>query len=288
MSEEVSSSPESPLEKVLKQVKDIAVLPQVVFKIMESTASTDASASELERSIQVDPGFSAKVLSMANSAYFALPKGVTSIRDAVAFLGFRTVRTIAMNAGVFDMFVGKNDKESLRRREWWRHSLDTAAAARYIATRVQGVNPEEAYAAGLLHLIGKTVLDRSNPEVYSMVMMAIEKGIADRLVETHFFGCNHVEVSMAVCNQWGLPIELSAATNYVSEAAGLDNDSLRACVAIGHVLAGLSAEFAVGVEGADLSVLFPAWALDTVDLRDSINDWVTQGTSIVAESQKAA
>ncbi|HXH59835.1 MAG TPA: HDOD domain-containing protein, partial [Fimbriimonadaceae bacterium] len=114
------------VEIVLASTKEVAVLPQVVYKIMEMTSSTDSSAAMLERAIIIDPGFSTKILTQANSAYYALPRKVTSIKEAVAFLGFRAVRQLAMAVGVFDLFLGKTDAESIRRRGWWRHSLDTA------------------------------------------------------------------------------------------------------------------------------------------------------------------
>ncbi len=109
-----------PIDRILSQCGDVAVLPQVVFKIMEMTGDDSSSAHALERAIVVDPGFSIKLLAQANSAYYSLPKKVTSIKEAIMFVGFKSVRQLAMAVGVFDMFVGKTDKDSLRRRGWWR------------------------------------------------------------------------------------------------------------------------------------------------------------------------
>ena len=221
--------PENPVDKIVSQVKDVAVLPQVVFKIMETTGNTETSPAELERDIIVDPGFSAKVLAMANSAHFALPKRVTSIRDAIAFLGLKQVRQLAMHAGVFDLFVGKTDKESLRRRAWWRHSLDTAVCAKWMAGQLRGLNPEEAYAAGLLHLIGKTIMDRSDPEMYSMVMMASEKAVPTLIAEKHFFGCNHVAVGAAICANRNKPT-CGPASRLDTRSPNLQRTEFRATV----------------------------------------------------------
>jgi HD-like signal output (HDOD) protein len=145
------------IEKVISRTREVAVLPQVVYKIMEMTASTDSSASLLEKAIVIDPGFSAKILTQANSAYYALPRKVTSIKEAVAFLGFRSVRQLAMAVGVFDLFVGKTDRESMRRRGWWRHSLDTAVCCRLVATKLGLRNADEAYTVGAAPLHRKDV-----------------------------------------------------------------------------------------------------------------------------------
>lgn len=283
---ETDTSNENMLEQILAQVKDLAVLPQVVFKIMESTANTDTSAIDLERNIQVDPGFSTKVLQMANSAYFALPRRITSIRDAVQFLGFKAVRQIAMSAGVFDLFVGKTDKESLRRRAWWRHSLDSANCAKWIAGHYHSLNAEEAYTAGLLHLIGKTIMDRFDSERYNVVLAGMEQGIPELFAESHFFGCNHSEVAYRICLQWGLPEELCEAVGYAEAPQNVDGATTKACVAVGHVIADLATHGRP--EGTDLNSLFPVWATSSLGMTEHISDWVDTGIAAIAAANRAA
>ncbi|MBL8087616.1 MAG: HDOD domain-containing protein [Chthonomonas sp.] len=280
-----NDSTAAPLETILAGVKDVAVLPQVVFKIMEGTSSTDTSANELERNIIIDPGFSAKVLSMANSAYFALPRRITSIKDAVQFLGFKTVRQIAMNAGVFDLFVGKTDRESMRRRTWWRHSLDTANCGRWIAGHYASLPPEEAYTAGLLHLIGKTILDRSNSEQYNLVETGIAQGIPDFAVEKHLFGCSHVEVTVGVCGQWGLPTDLLHGVEYSEPTAPDFGPSVRACVAVAHCIAGLAT--AGKPADVDMRSLFPDWAVESLNIADNLEQWVDSGIAAIAAANRA-
>ena len=168
-------SHENPVDQVLAKTKDIAVLPHVVFKIMELSGSDETSLATLERTILVDPGFSAKILTVANSAHYALPKRCSSIREAVMFIGLRQVRQICMTVGLLDTFMGRTDKESMRKRGWWRMSVDTAMCAKSIAAVVQGVDPDTAYSCGLLHLIGKTILDRYNPSEYSKVEMTTRR-----------------------------------------------------------------------------------------------------------------
>ncbi|MBS1705783.1 MAG: HDOD domain-containing protein [Armatimonadetes bacterium] len=276
---------EDPVAHIVSTAKDVAVLPQVVFKILENTGSTEISAGELEKCIVVDPGFSAKVLAMANSAFFALPKRVTSIKEAIAFLGFKQVRTLAMNAGVFDLFVGKTDRESLRRRAWWRHSLDTANCSKWIAGHFHKLNPDEAYAAGLLHLIGRTIMDRSDPELYTTVMAAVDKGVPDLLSERHFFFCDHVDITEAVCCKWGLPSELVSAVCYSRPPKSDEDGFLRACVAVSHVIAGM----AINGVGDDrpLSDHFFGWSLEFLNITSNLKEWVDAGIAAIASAQHA-
>ena len=136
MSAPFLSEPNRSIDKLIQRIDEIAVLPHVVYKVLEQSASTDTAASELERTIVVDPGFSTRLLTLANSAFYGLPKKVTSIRDAVTFLGYKQIRQLAMTVGFFDMFVGKNDRESLRRRAGLRLSIDTVICCRLLAGEI--------------------------------------------------------------------------------------------------------------------------------------------------------
>ncbi|MGV3617111.1 MAG: HDOD domain-containing protein [Fimbriimonas sp.] len=266
------------LAALLERVDGLAVLPHVVFKVLEISGSAESPAVEMERAIIVDPGFSSKVLVLANSASFGLPKKVVSIREAVMFLGFRTVRNLAMTVGTFDMFVGKNDKESLRRRAWWRHSVDAAVACRYIAKRVRLGEGDEAYTCGLLHLIGKTLLDRSGGKEYDLVVKLVDMGATERQAERAVYGCDHIEVAVGACTKWGLPPSLIAGLRYADHSPPDAADAkIRACTALGTVLA---ARARSGAEGGEL----PEWAL--IALRVTGVDEFSQSTmAAVVEAQ---
>src|SRR5438046_9985884 len=92
------------VQAILSRVSEIAALPQVVYKIIELTGTTMTAVQEIDNAISIDPGFSSKVLMLANSAYYALPRKLTSIREAATFLGFKTIRQLAMTLGTLDMF----------------------------------------------------------------------------------------------------------------------------------------------------------------------------------------
>jgi HD-like signal output (HDOD) protein len=256
-----SSKPaENPVDKVLAKVGDVAVLPQVVCQVLEFTGNEDAGTQQLVKVITVDPGFSAKILAQANSVFYALPRKVTSIHEALMFLGFKQIRQLAMAVGVFDLFVGKNDKESLRRRTWWKHSIDTAACCRAISMPLIDVNPDDAYTCGLLHLIGKTLLDRFDPDQYSRVQGVVDQGAPDVLAERAVFGCDHIAVGHAASVKWGFPDSLSRGLDYFtpSDQTGPDH-ALRACVAIGSRLVRLAH---AGVAPQEVRPeMLPSWPL---------------------------
>lgn len=275
--------PSAALARILDKNAELAALPQVIFKIMEITGSEVGSAAELEKAIVVDPAFSAKILALANSAHFALPKKVASIKDAVMFIGLRQVRQTAMAVGVFDMFLGKTDKESMRRRAWWRHSVDTALAARGIASLIPGIEENEAYTCGLLHLIGKSVLDRSNPYEFEKVMALRDKGVNPWQAEIAVFGCDHRDVAMASAQKWGFPESLVKGLAYYSRPGDPDDlGDLRAVIAMGTAIAAVSREGRSREQTADF--IWETWASERLGISKEMADtFISKGMAAIAE-----
>lgn len=244
--------------EILARVRELAVLPHVVYRVMELSATTESSASSIEKAIVVDPGFSSKLLRVVNSSYYALPRKITSIREALVFLGFKAVREIAMTVGVYDMFIGKTDRESLRRRAWWRHSVDTAVASKYLVQQLKRFDPENAYTCGLLHIIGKTLLDRFGGRDYEAVNVLVQQGKTTPQAERMVFGCDHEVVAVAAAEKWGFPAELIAGLRYLGDA-GPDQPHREYGAVV--ALASAIAEYAVTGAGErdDVSSLFPTW-----------------------------
>ncbi len=267
------------LSTLIGRVSELAVLPHVVFRVLEISNQEDAPNSAMEAAITIDPGFTTKVLTMANSAAYGLPRRVTSVKEAIMFLGVRTVRSIAMTVGVFDLFAGKNDTESLRRRSWWRHSVDSAICAKWLASKHRLPNPEEAYTCGLLHNIGKTLLDKFGAKDYTQVTVIIDLGVDVLLAEDQIYGCHHTDVSVETARKWGLPDSLLYGLDYrTPPESGDEFGWLRACTALASQISIAARDGA----NPDQFVL-PAWALSILGKTDvDANDLVLGATNAIA------
>lgn len=264
--------------KLIESVSELAVLPHVVFKVLELSGSTDNSSEELEKAITVDPAFTTRLLTHANSSYYGLARKLTSIREALVYLGFKEVRQIAMTIGVFDMFVGKNDKNSLRRRAWWRLSLDTAIACRFLAETSKRLDPGEAYTCGLLHCTGKTLLDRFGGADYALVEQRLTLGASETDSERRVFGCDNEAVAILAGKKWGLSPQTVESFRITGEpVAGDAFPEYRACVAIGNMIARLAV-----VGTADIDML-PSWAIEHLGLpQDSLKDLFDHAVNHIA------
>ncbi|MBN9502507.1 MAG: HDOD domain-containing protein [Armatimonadetes bacterium] len=270
------------LDALMGKIDNLAVLPHVVFKVLEVTGDSDSPAIEMEKAITIDPGFSSKVLTLANSAYFGLPKRVTSIKESLMFLGFKSVRNLAMTVGAFDMFVGKNDEESLRRRTWWRHSVDSAVCAKWLAKSTGKMSCDEAYTCGLLHYLGKTLLDRFGEGNYTDASHLIEAGMLPVEAERQIFGCDHVEVAVGAAKKWAFPEGLTEGLRYVEEPKeGEPAREERACTALASAIARIAKQ---GRHNDELDV--PHWAFRILGLQvDQAEAIVDDGIGEISSAQ---
>lgn len=276
------------IARLASRINEIAVLPHVVFKVLEISSTTDTPASAMEKAIIIDPGFSSKLLMLANSAYYSLPRKVSSIREATTFLGYKAVRQLAMTVGLFDLFVGKTDKESLRRRAWWRHSVDTAVCSRWLAGEVKTLSTEEAYTCGLLHYIGKTLLDRIGDASYDLVEDKIAGGMNPLEAEMQVFGCTHIELARAAGRKWGFPESLIEGILYVDPGPDNKFEGLCACVAIANKIADLALLGRTQEEEVDSESdrTLPAWALEALGFdEERASELIDNGIAAIGSAQ---
>lgn len=229
------------LEQVMADAGDLAALPQVVLRVLEISADPKAGVSDLERVIATDPALAARILTLANSAYFGMPRRLSSLREAVVFLGFKSVRTLAQAVTTFAVFLGKSDTDALVRRAVWRHSLDTAQCARTLTSLLppsvhEAFGAEEAFTAGLLHDIGKMALDHSRHDLYlSLEAQAAQEGVRYFEVEARALPFGHGLVGAALAQQWNLPPALceAIAFHHTPRAAQV-NPRLTAAVSLAN------------------------------------------------------
>ena len=207
-----ASNPMTMLEQILDGAADLAALPQVVMRVMDLTNDPKATAADLEKIIALDQALAAKILTLANSSYYGLPRRISTLREAVVFLGFKTLRNMAMTITTFNMFLGRSDTPALARRDLWRHSVDTAQCARIIAGLLhpvaqEAVGVDQAYTCGLLHDVGKMALDRSRHALFvSITQIAHSHKVRFSVVETEVLPFGHGQIGSSL----GDPLEPAA------------------------------------------------------------------------------
>ncbi len=146
---------------LITEVTQLPVQPGAAMRLLWMLEDPRTSAADLGRLIESDPALSTQVIRLSNTAFYGLSGKVSSAWRAVTVLGLATVRAIATTAA-FDLFSEKGRSVP---DDFWEHSVTTAAAAAAIARRV-GVQPNDAFSAGLLHDLGTALVFRRAPRRY--------------------------------------------------------------------------------------------------------------------------
>ena len=222
----------------LEEIPEIPSLPTVLAKVWDLTSRENTSAEDLGRAMSADPGLTGAILRLANSAYFGFPRKVSTVTQAIVVLGFETVKSLAMGASVFRA-LNASRTHGIDGREFLQHSLTTAMAARLLierrgATRKAGT----AFAAGILHDLGKLVIAEFLATDASVIARKVAEGTPRHEAEVEILGLTHAEIGEWFADRWNLPEELVAAVRWHHEPGGAgDHREFVAAVHLGNVIA---------------------------------------------------
>ena len=279
---------ETPLDALITSVPDLPALSSAVGIVLAETSSGSATANSVAHAILTDPGLSARVLRLANSAYYGLSREVERVNDAVTVLGFRTVRSLVLVAGTYPLLKRGLGGYRLDGEELWFFSGAVAVAASLVAQQTRAADPDTAYGCGLLHDIGRIALDESLGERLEGVMAKVAAGEDFPTAEREELGFDHAEVGARMARGWNLPKCYVAAMRWHHQpddapSLGSDEQGTADCVHIGAALA-LSLGHGLGVDGLNHSL-----APGTVDrLRIDAETYDTLAIRFLEEHPKQA
>jgi len=189
---------------------DLPTIPVVLAQILAVVAGERSSARDLVEVIEHDQALTSRVLKLANSALFGLSREVATVPRAVILVGFTTVRNLALGVKVWDaLMVGGRQGGMVE--TLWHHSALVAAAAKLVAGRIQGVDPDVSFTAGLLHDVGKLVLSLKLGMRYWTLVGAADECRAVDLIERQHLGVDHAQVGGWLLEAWRLPVPIVAA-----------------------------------------------------------------------------
>ncbi len=177
----------------------------------------------MEKVIERDPAITAKVLRVANSAYYG-SQNVSTVGRAIAFLGMNAIRSLVVGVAFQQMVSGRQQSQRFVKVEYWRHCLAAATAGRILGRIRLPSKAEELYCAGMMHDVGMLVLERFMPSDFDIVLeMAATKLIPLHEAETEVLGFNHAEVGALLARKWNLAPLVHNALRYHHEPV-MDGD----------------------------------------------------------------
>lgn len=196
----------------------IPTLPAVVQRISQMIANPENGTAEVGAVVGEDAPLAAKVLRIANSAFYGLHERCLSTEQASAVLGLRVLKNVVTQAAVIHQFKHLEAYGEFDINEIWRHSSMVAHACSLLAERCTGklgLAPSEFHVCGLLHDLGKVVMLDSLGERYlDIYRQSQREELPLHALELDEFGFNHTDVGSLVASHWSLPKEVSGAIQF--------------------------------------------------------------------------
>lgn len=200
------------LKKLVSQMESLPSLPSLYIEIKEEIESPNSSLQKIGQIISKDVGMTAKILQLVNSAFFGLPRHVSSPVHAVNYLGLDIIKALVLSVQIFSKFdqIKLNDfsVESL-----WEHSISVGTFVKHIC-KVENIEKkmaDNAYIAALLHDCGQLILAERLPEQYKSVIAKTKEGMILTDAEREVFNTTHAEVGAYLIGLWGLPNDVVEA-----------------------------------------------------------------------------
>lgn len=260
------------LKRLVSEIPAIPSPPKLYLELLEELRLREPSTAKVGQIVAQDPAMCGKLLQLANSAFFGLPRRVTNPTEAAFYLGLETIKALVLSLQIFALFERVKVKD-FSYTELWDHSLATGSLAQSIATAEKAPPPlvEQAFTAGLLHDIGKLLLVNGVPHRYQKVLaQQREKHWSCWQAEREAFATSHAEVGGYLLGLWGLPNDLVEAVAYHHEPGQFPSQEFTALTAV-HAANGL--EHAVRnetlVDVAELDLNY----LEHLGLKDHLGDW---------------
>ena len=196
------------LASLVAATPELAAMPATTARLLQLLEEPDAPVDEILAVIEKDPGLTANLLKLSNSAYYGLLREVGSVREALVLMGNRTVVTLAFAASMGRLLQVPVTAYRLPRGQLWRHALATGLlAARLESGETDAARRNRIFTAGVVHDLGKLLLDRPLREVLEQIPPDLDHAglIA---AERELLGFDHAEAGAALAEAWNFPVDL--------------------------------------------------------------------------------
>lgn len=198
-------------EQFVEKFKNVKTLPYVVTELSRLIADNNTTMKEFEDIIKMDPTLVARLLRLINSAFYGLSQPVTSIGRAVAFLGMRNLRSLAITDALQNIFKERSSVGVFSRKRLWLHCAVVSTCSKILAERIFGINGDDAYLCGILHDFGKIIEEQISRDDFIAACEACKP--TDSLIEheRRLLGTDHCEIGYLLSQDWGMSPQIQEA-----------------------------------------------------------------------------
>jgi putative nucleotidyltransferase with HDIG domain len=237
-------------DAVLAKVRSIPSLPTAATKVIALLRDLDVELDDLLRAIEYDPGLTSNVLRLANSAYFAGPRTIGSLREAIVRLGMNRLFQLVITTAITPFGRQEVKGYDLTSGKLLEHAMSVAVGAEELAIQLGIKAPEETFTAGLLHDLGKVVLGTFvDADAPAIIELAYEHRVSFEQAEARVLGIDHAEAGAVLLEQWNLPMSIVDVVRWHHEPDRYEGDQLLFDLVYAANNLSLQSGIGVGIDG---------------------------------------
>ena len=197
------------LRRITEGVAELPTLPTVVTEMIGMVNDPKTTAADLARLISTDQALTAKILRLVNSSFYGFQRKIGTVNLSIVILGFETVKNLSLSLSLVRQLSYDVEDTVFNHQSFWEHCMACAVAGRLLAERLKYRTNGEAFAAGILHDVGKLVLSQNfQEELVQILDLARREGTSMHEAEDAVIGVTHAEIGGELANSWNLPPRL--------------------------------------------------------------------------------
>lgn len=218
------------IDKILRSIQNIPAFPITITRISEILGNDDYSVSEVVDLIKYDPAMAANVVKMSNSAYLAARHRISTVRDAVIYIGQLNLIKLVQTAGVSRFYDKAKRGYAATANELWEHAVAVAIMSQILSRKIMKREDERLYLAALLHDVGKVIMGEFVYESLDEIMALIGTGKYSFLeAEEEIIGIDHAKLGGKIAAYWRFPKEIENAMAYHHRPDFLEEEDDNLC-----------------------------------------------------------
>jgi HD-like signal output (HDOD) protein len=240
------------LEELIAQAKALPSIPKVVSDVLSELDKDEPDARRISELVATDPGLTARMLKLANSAFFGLTREIGSVQEAVSILGFNHVRTLVTAVAMSSSF---KTVPGVNLEQFWRYSLNAAKICRTLAKSMR-LNDGQAFTAGLVHAVGDLVMHIGMPELMSKIDWNVAPlDLKRHEAELATLGYTYADVGAAFAMKWEFPEAIVKALKH--QLVPFEGDTYEPMAGVVHMASWRARAQEVDMDREGLAATFP-------------------------------
>ncbi|MGD8764176.1 MAG: HDOD domain-containing protein [Desulfobacteraceae bacterium] len=274
------------LTKILSKVEAFPSMPAAGTKLLALLEEPEVSVNQVEDILRYDPGLTANVLKLANSAFFGIPSRIGSVKHAVILLGLKRLIQLVIASCVGAVMNKTVPGYNIPPGNLWRHAIAVSIAAEALIKDKKDHDTEDFFTPALLHDIGKLVLGNFVKEDLSAIASITAKGIPFVVAENMILGTDHAEIGAKILTMWSFPPEIVDAVRWHHDPEACDHTSMQ--IDVVHLANVLCQANSGGPDGTCQSVELSAAVTERLGIEIAQFDVISRKVSVWVEELSEA